>query len=63
MKGNVSFAIDDELIFKVKNKVRIECGKSKITIDKNGNVTVKGQKFNHKASGTVTIKGSKVNLN
>lgn len=63
VKGNVSFAIDKELIFKVKDKVRIECGKSKIIIDKNGNVTVKGKKFNHKASGNVTIKGSKVNLN
>lgn len=41
----------------------ITCGKSKITMDKAGNVTISGTKFDFGASGPVQITGDPVDIN
>ncbi|WP_197436565.1 hypothetical protein, partial [Agrobacterium vitis] len=41
----------------------IKCGESKLMMDKAGNVTIVGTKFNFAASGHVQINGEVIDLN
>ncbi|WP_210234591.1 hypothetical protein [Rhizobium deserti] len=41
----------------------IKCGQSKLMMDKDGNVTITGTKFNFAASGHVQINGEVIDLN
>ena len=45
------------------DKITLQCGGATITVQKNGDVTIKAAKLSVKASGQVTIKGSKIKLN
>lgn len=47
----------------VVDSFSITCGKSKITMDKEGNVSINGSKFDFEASGPVQITGDPVDIN
>lgn len=47
----------------VADKLTIQVGSATVTIKKNGDITVDGNKLSIKASGQVVIKGSKIKLN
>ena len=63
VKKAASLKSEDTITLNADKKVMIVCGSAKVTIEKNGNVTVEGNKFTHKASGNMVLKGSKVNVN
>jgi type VI secretion system secreted protein VgrG len=63
VKKAAALKSEDVIQLNSDKKVQIVCGSAKVTIEKNGNVTVEGKKFTHKASGNVVMKGSKINLN
>jgi type VI secretion system secreted protein VgrG len=63
VKKAASLKSEDVIQLNSDKKVQIICGSATVTIEKNGNVTVEGKKFTHKASGNVVMKGSKINLN
>ncbi|QTA85814.1 type VI secretion system Vgr family protein [Desulfonema magnum] len=52
-------AADEINIFSDK-KIVLNAGKASITLKKNGDIQIKGKKFNFKASGDIKIKGSKI---
>lgn len=47
----------------VADKLTIQVGDAKVTITKNGDISVNGKKLSIKATGEVVIKGSKIKLN
>lgn len=47
----------------VGDKIEITCGKSKLTMDKGGKITIEGSLIEMKATGNVVVKGSKIELN
>ena len=47
-------------VISIKDQLTIKVGKASITLDKNGNISLKGAKINIKGSGNITIKGSKI---
>lgn len=55
--------VGKKLNFNAGDQVSLVCGGVKITIKKNGNVTIDAKKISVKASGKVNIKGSKISLN
>jgi type VI secretion system secreted protein VgrG len=51
----ILLSADDEILIKV--------GSAKISMKKNGDITISGGKINVKGSGAITVKGSKINQN
>ena len=51
----IMLSADDEILIKV--------GSAKISMKKNGDITISGGKINVKGSGAITLKGSKINQN
>ena len=47
-------------MFKAADQLSIKCGKSEIILKKNGNISIKGNKIDIKASGKMTLKGSQI---
>jgi len=43
-----------------EDEISLKCGSAEITLKKNGDITIKGNKINVKGSGDVIIKGSKI---
>ncbi len=56
------FAIAGEKkgIIDIKDQLVIKCGKASITLKKNGEISIQGNKIQIKGSGDVVIKGSKI---
>jgi type VI secretion system secreted protein VgrG len=50
-------------VVKAGAKIQLVCGKSKITLSKDGKIKLEGTEFEFKASGKVTINGSLIDLN
>ena len=46
-----------------KNEILLECGKASITLKKNGDIVIKGNKIDVKADSDIQIKGSKLSGN
>lgn len=46
----------------IADEIVIKCGKASITMKKNGDTTIGGNKITIKGSGDVKIDGSKVNI-
>lgn len=47
-------------VIDIKDQLTIKVGKASITLKKNGDITIKGNKINMKGSGNVVIKGKKI---
>ena len=60
---NKLVSVGDEYLVNVGSRVTIICGASTITMEKNGEVTISGNKFFFDASGKIDVKGSKIHLN
>ncbi len=45
---------------KVGDKFELTCGDAKITVEKNGNVTIQGKDIKVKGTGTITLEGAKI---
>ena len=63
VKKDHTQTIGKKLKIDVADEITIVCGDAKLTLKKNGDVTVEGGKLNLKASGNVTVKGSAVAVN
>ncbi len=55
--------VGKHLEFKVGDKVTLTCGKSQITLDKDGNIVVNGVKLELNGSDHVEINGEVVDIN
>ncbi|MBK8254730.1 MAG: type VI secretion system tip protein VgrG [Polyangiaceae bacterium] len=60
---NQTVEIGKELKINVGEVIEIVCGKSVLRMDKEGNVTINGTKFNFEASGHVQVSGELIDLN
>jgi type VI secretion system secreted protein VgrG len=45
------------------DKIEIICGKSQFSMDREGNIILKGSNIDLRATGNITIKGRKVSTN
>ena len=55
--------VGEDLEMIAGKRVHITCGRSSVTLEANGDVTVSGKEFFFNASGKVNVKGSKIHLN
>ncbi len=60
---NKTVMVGKTLSISAGDEITIECGKSLIHMDKDGNVTIKGTRFNFESSGPVQITGKDIDLN
>ncbi len=60
---NKTVMVGNTLSISAGDEITIECGKSLIHMDKDGNVTIKGTRFNFESSGPVQITGKDIDLN
>lgn len=51
------------LVFEADQEIELKCGKSSITLKKNGKIIIKGSELLSRASGTNRIKGGSVGIN
>jgi type VI secretion system secreted protein VgrG len=54
--------IKEEKALVVGNKITVECGDAKITVEKSGNITVEGKNISVKATGNVKVEAKKVDV-
>ncbi len=59
---NLKEDIKEERATVVGKKISIECGEAKITIEKNGNITVEGKDLTVKGDGTIKVEGKKLDV-
>jgi len=52
-----------KMVFDAKEEIVLRCGKSSVTLHKNGKIVVKGAQLVSRASGTNKIKGASVSIN
>ena len=57
---DLAIAVDKKAVISAEDQLTLKCGDASITMKKNGDITIKGNKINIKGSGDVTIKGSKI---
>ena len=51
------------ILLKADDSITLQAGSAKITLSKNGDITISGKNINLKGSGNVVVKGSKVSAN
>ncbi len=51
------------IVFNAEDKIALKCGKSSITLQKNGKVLIKGTQITSRSSGSQKIKGSVISMN
>lgn len=51
------------IVFNAEDKIALNCGKSSITLQKNGKVIIKGTQVTSRSSGSQKIKGSVISIN
>jgi type VI secretion system secreted protein VgrG len=49
-----------EILLEGKDEIVLKCGSAQITLKKNGDITIKGNKISIKGDGDVVVKGSKI---
>ena len=52
-----------KMLFEAKEEIELRCGKSTVTLKKDGKVIIKGAEIISRASGTNKIKGASVKIN
>lgn len=52
-----------KILLSADDEITIKVGSAKISMKKNGDITISGGKINVKGSGAITLKGSKINQN
>jgi type VI secretion system secreted protein VgrG len=52
-----------EILLEGKDEIVLKCGSAQITLKKNGDITIKGNKISIKGDGDVVVKGSKIAQN
>ena len=52
-----------KMIFEAKEEIVLRCGKSSVTLKKDGKIVVKGTQITNRASATNKIKGASVQIN
>lgn len=63
-EGNRHVSIDGEqVVLEAKKELVLRCGKSSITLKKNGKVVIRGVNLINRAASTNKIKGASVNIN
>lgn len=60
---DVTITGQKKMVINVQDEITIKCGKASITLKKNGDIQISGNKINVKGSGDVKIKGSKIAQN
>nr|WP_230857826.1 DUF2345 domain-containing protein [Enterobacter mori] len=55
--------IPEELIFTAKQKITLNCGKSRITLYPNGKVVIKGEYILSDAEGVNRLSGGRIEVN
>ncbi|MCB1044237.1 MAG: hypothetical protein KDC35_14950 [Acidobacteria bacterium] len=53
----------DELVFAAKKRIVLECGKSRIIIDRSGNIFIEGINVSTEARDLNVVKGNPIMLN
>ena len=57
---NVSVKSKKKLNIEASDQITLKCGKAEIIMKKNGDISIKGNKIDAKASGKMTLKGSQI---
>lgn len=60
---DLTMTAQKKMVIDVQDQLTIKCGKASITLKKNGDIEISGNKINVKGSGDVKIKGSKIAQN
>ena len=60
--GARSEEVGTDLTVKVASKIVIECGSSKVTVDKEGNITIEGKKLDVKFDGPAKVAGADIDV-
>lgn len=53
----------DELVFQAKKRIVLECGRSRIIIDRSGNIFIEGINVSTEARDLNVVKGNPIMLN
>lgn len=62
-KATVARVDGKRIVFEADHEIELKCGKSSITLMKNGKIVIKGSELLSRASGTHRIKGGSVGIN
>ena len=62
VSGDVSTDVDGSVGMVVGKSYQLECGDAKVTIQKNGDITIEGKKIVIKGSGPIEVQGSKLKV-
>jgi len=55
--------MDEELVLEAERQIVLRCGKSTITLRRDGRITVRGAEVTTRASGRNKIRGASVEIN
>ncbi len=62
-KTHSIFADGETVVFEAEKEILLKCGKSSVTLKKNGKVIVKGTEIISRSSGRNKLKGANVSIN